>query len=57
MPSEAILSGGETELTQCDGCYGIVDSYHTGSRHKLNYARDPLISYSPNTCILGKMFI
>jgi len=29
VPNEAILSGGETELTQCDDFYGIVDSCHT----------------------------
>lgn len=57
MPREATLSGGETDVTQCDDFYGIVHSYRTGSQHKLNYARDPLISYPPNTCILGKMFI
>lgn len=57
MPSEAILSGGETELSQCDDFYGIVDSCHAGSQHKLTYARDPLVSYSEDTCILAKMFI
>lgn len=57
MPWEATSSGGETELTQCNDSYGIVDLCHTGSQNKFSSARDPLVIYSPNTYIPEKMFI
>lgn len=54
MPREAMSSGGETELTQCNDSYGIVDLCHAGLQHKFSSARDPLLISSPNTCIPEK---